>query len=92
MACYTQEQIAEQTGVPRQTVTRKLEELPTKFPGTNRAKLSRFEEEGWKPPLFDIWNAAKNSNEDWNPHVHGNSLLPGGGRCGMVWHTRGYAR
>jgi len=28
--------------VPQQTVTRKLEELPTKFPGTNRAKLSEY--------------------------------------------------
>jgi len=33
---------AEATGVPRQTVTRKLEELPTKFPGTNRVKLSEY--------------------------------------------------
>ena len=42
MACYTQEQIADTTGVPQQTVTRKLAELPTKFPGTNRVKLSEY--------------------------------------------------
>lgn len=63
LRCHTQEQIAEATGVPRQTVTRKLAELPSSFPGKERAKLSRFEEETWKPPLFDIWNADRNANE-----------------------------
>ena len=63
MACYTQEQIAEQTGVPQQTVARKLGELPTKFPGTNRVKLSEYGDEDWARPLFDIWNADRNANK-----------------------------
>ncbi len=59
MQCWTQAEIADTTGVPRQTITRKLEELPTKFPGTNRVKLSEYAEDGWTPPLFDIWNADR---------------------------------
>lgn len=38
-------------------------ELPSSFPGKERAKLSRFEEETWKPPLFDIWNADRKTVE-----------------------------
>jgi len=63
MACYTQEQIAEATGVTHQAIALKLPVLQERFPGTKLAKLSRFEEETWKPPLYDIWNAAKNTNE-----------------------------
>ena len=38
-------------------------ELPTKFPGTNRVKLSEYGDEDWARPLFDIWNTDRNANE-----------------------------
>ena len=46
-----------------QAIALKLPVLQERFPGTKLAKLSRFEEETWKPPLYDIWKAAKNANE-----------------------------
>jgi excisionase family DNA binding protein len=63
MACRTQEEIAEATGVPRQTVADRLPVLQETFPGSLLVKLSHFEEEGWKPPLYDIWNVERNANE-----------------------------
>ncbi len=53
MACYTQEQIAEQTGLDRTVVAKRLPELCDKFPGTNRTKLSEYGDEDWAPPLYD---------------------------------------
>ncbi len=63
MACWTQEQIAETTGLTHQAIALKLPVLQEKFLGTKLAKLSEYSEDDWAPPLFDIWNAAKNSNE-----------------------------
>ena len=37
--------------------------LAEKFPGTKSLKLSEYGEDGWAPPLYDIWKAAKNANE-----------------------------
>ena len=37
--------------------------LAEKFPGTKSLKLSEYGEDGWAPPLYDIWKAAKNTNE-----------------------------
>ena len=62
LACYTQEETAERTGIPRQSISRKLEVLPEKFPGTGWAKLSTFSEDDWKPPIYNVWTFAAKSN------------------------------
>jgi hypothetical protein len=63
MACWTQEEIAEATELTQQAVALKLPVLQETFPGSLLVKLSHFEEEGWKPPLYDIWNVECNNNE-----------------------------
>ena len=53
---------AERTGISRQSISRKLEVLPEKFPGTGWAKLSTFSEDDWKPPIYNVWTFAAKSN------------------------------
>jgi len=67
MACYTSEEIAASVGVSDDIVLRVLENFPKH--GNVRAE---YKEEGWKPPLYDIWNFNKNDNETkhyGNTHV-----------------------
>jgi len=66
LACHTQEEIAQTTGASRQTITDRLKVLPEKFPGTKSAKVT-FSEEDWKPPIYNVWTFAKNTNEVSHP-------------------------
>jgi hypothetical protein len=43
-ACYTEDEIAEKVGIPRDTLHSKIGELLKTFPGTNSTKLSKFED------------------------------------------------
>lgn len=69
LACYTQDEIVEavkeelEREIDRTTVGDKIRELCEKFPGTKSTQLSKYEEDDWKPPLYDIWNVSANRNE-----------------------------
>ena len=82
MACYTQEQIAGETGIPQRTVADRIAVLAEKFPGTKSLKLSEYGEDGWARPLFDIWNAGKNANEVKHSATRPSSSLTG---CCTCW-------
>lgn len=60
MACYTQSEISESAGVTQQTVSNKIDKFTNSVPGN---QLCKFAENDWKPPLFNIWNFSKKSNE-----------------------------
>ena len=67
LACFTVEEIAEETKTPAGTIKRKLsEEWFKKFPGPKRTNLSRFEdfdEEDGLRPIYNYWNFSKNTNK-----------------------------
>lgn len=63
LACQSHDDIAIAVGVSRQTVTNKVGVLPEKFPGTALAKLSKFEDEDWRPPLYNVWHFSRSTNE-----------------------------
>jgi hypothetical protein len=68
LSCHTEDEIAEATGISRQTVNRKLEVLPKEFPGTKWAKLSLFDdftdEQGhYHGPLYDVWSFNAKTND-----------------------------
>jgi len=63
LACHTLNEISEAVGVPLQTV----HDLTATFPKTealpkSEKLLAEFEDADWKPPLFDLWNQARNTN------------------------------
>jgi len=70
LACHTQKEIAEGVDLDQTTVARKMEDLCEKFPGTKRIKLSKFEEDDWKPPLHNVWRYSQKTNA---VHHFGNS-------------------
>ena len=75
LACHTQEEIAKAAGEAIGGVNReigerseieavqKLNELPDGRNGKDAYRDAMFSEAGWEPPLYDIWNPAKNSND-----------------------------
>ncbi len=68
LACYTQEEIAQETKMTQQSVDLQIAEMLPKLVNLR----SSYKEEDWKPPLFDIWNFSKNDNETkhyGNTHV-----------------------
>lgn len=66
LACFTSEQIAIATSTPEGTIKRIIsEEGFKKFPGTKRARFSRFEDfddgDGTRP-LYNDWRFTRNEN------------------------------
>tara|TARA_R110000824_G_scaffold400963_2_gene610107 strand:- start:1913 stop:3187 length:1275 start_codon:yes stop_codon:yes gene_type:complete len=63
LACYTQDEISKSLNVPRRTITEKTKVLANLATLPNLPKVhATYQEEDWKPPLFNIWNFAKNAN------------------------------
>lgn len=60
MACYTQQEIADATGVVQKTVSNKIEKFSNSVPGNQVAK---FSDSDWTPPIYNIWNFAKKTND-----------------------------
>lgn len=62
LACHTDDEIAGSVGLTRQRVTQILDsQVMESFPKfANLCAL--YNEQDWKPPLYDIWNFAKNAN------------------------------
>lgn len=65
LACHTLNEISEAVGVPLQTV----HDLTATFPKTealpkSEKLLAEFNDADWKPPLFDLWNQARNTNHE----------------------------
>lgn len=64
MACYTQEEIAETTNTPRQTIADHIKVLPDLDKCPKSAKLkATYEDPDWQPPLYNIWTFHKNNNK-----------------------------
>lgn len=64
MQCWTQDEIADEVGMTQQRIAEIMGEVPDLEALPNPVKLSALHQDAdWAPPLFDIWNAAKNSNE-----------------------------
>lgn len=63
LACRTQEEIAEEVGIARQTITDQMEVLPDLDKWQKPAiTAAMFEDADWKPQLYNIWNFSKLSN------------------------------
>ncbi len=62
MACYTDEEIGEAVGLARRTVTERRQHLAEKFSGTFPPNVL-YHEEGWTPPLYNVWRRHEKSNE-----------------------------
>lgn len=61
MSCYTQEEIAEATGVSIQPVKDTLSDFSEGVP-KNLKVQSLFNDTDFTPPLYNIWTFAKKSN------------------------------
>lgn len=64
LACHTQQEIADAVGVDKATASRELEDCcnPEALPKSN--KLAALHEDAdWVPPLYDIWNPGKLSDD-----------------------------
>lgn len=59
LACFTQDEIAERLNVPRTTV----EEALTKTASLPFSSKVTFSEEGFTPPLYNVWTFSKKTNE-----------------------------
>ena len=71
MACYTQEEIAEELGIEPRTVGRHIESFGqngqlSKMSKTN-PNFATFSEDGYKPPYFNVWTATGSTNADKRP-------------------------
>lgn len=64
MACYTQEEIAKAAGVTKETISEHLEvcQKMETFPKSDKLSAN-FQDEDFKPPLYNIWSFAKKTNE-----------------------------
>lgn len=60
MACYTQSEIAELTGVSQFTISDKTKKFIELVP---RNQSYKFEDSDFKPPLYNIWNFSSKTNE-----------------------------
>jgi DNA modification methylase len=64
LAGCTQEEIAENAGLSRESITKQMETLVNMDNWQKIPKnLALFEDEHFEPPLFNIWNWAKKTNE-----------------------------
>lgn len=63
MACYTQEEIAEEVKIDRTVVTREVEEMckTESFPNSTKPSIL-FQDQSFEVPLFNIWSFAKKTN------------------------------
>lgn len=63
LACYTEQEIADTLGVHKDTVSEDLADrrILETLPKSDKL-LALHDEADWAPPLFDIWNPAKNNN------------------------------
>ena len=62
LTCHTQEEIAEEVGLPQQTVADKLKVLPDLDKCSKSVKLSALFEDEFTPPLYNVWRFSKSSN------------------------------
>jgi DNA modification methylase len=62
LACHTQEEIAEAVELTQQRCAQKMQELQEQFHG-NQTSKSLFCEEGYAPPLYNVWTANTKTNE-----------------------------
>lgn len=63
LACHTEVEIAEAVGLERPRVNEILALLPVLEPGSKTGRSANFEEEGFKPPIYNVWTFSKKSNE-----------------------------
>ncbi len=64
LSCHTQEEINTTTNVPLGTLKDKIAgEWLEKFRGTKATKHANYEEDDFTPPLYNVWNFAKKTNE-----------------------------
>lgn len=63
LACYTQEEIADATSIPRQTAADWLQEMPNLDKCPIPAKLAAlYQDADWKPPLYNVWTWQKDDD------------------------------
>ena len=67
LACHTEQEIAEEVGMPRVTVHDQIKELSKMAKWPKSTILSRYEEQRWKPPLYDVWKVQNKSNLTAHP-------------------------
>lgn len=64
LACYTQEEIADQFGVTKETISQDLiscQEMES-LPKSDKI-LSEFQDNEFDLPIYNIWNFAKKTND-----------------------------
>ena len=61
LACYTEEEIAEAVGTGVQPVKDAVSDKNAIW--QKNLIFSNYQEPGWQPPLYDVWRAAKKSND-----------------------------
>lgn len=63
MSCYTQEEIQESSGIPRKTISDKVQTFGENGSTSVFAKSLSFERDNdFVPPLYNIWTFAKKTN------------------------------
>jgi len=64
LACHTQQQIADEVGVTKETISQTVQECQKleSFPKSDKLH-ALYQEPEWEPPLYDIWNQSKQSNK-----------------------------
>jgi DNA modification methylase len=63
LACYTAEDIGEIVGFDRKTVDREIDGLTDKSSEWKKSPKVSFSEEGFTPPIYNIWSFNKKTNE-----------------------------
>ena len=65
LSCHTQQEIADAVGLTKETVSAHAETCQNLEAIPKSDKLAAlFEDADWKPPLYDLWNQAKNTNHE----------------------------
>lgn len=63
MACYTQQEIADATSIPQQTIARKIESITQNGKISEMGNTLDFDKDSdFTPPLYNIWTFAKKTN------------------------------
>jgi len=60
MACYTEEEIANIVKVSQDTVNKEVLQINTDL---EKSVKVNFFEEGWTPPIYNVWTFAKKTND-----------------------------
>lgn len=64
LACYTEDEIAEEVNLTQQAITKKIESLTKNNLEIKICKtLANFQEEDFQVPIYSVWNFHKKSNE-----------------------------